>query len=234
MQSKFLQFKKKCGESLVEVIIAIFIVAMGSGVATTLIVSAMQSNEFSRDNLIALNLAVEGMEAMRGMRDANWLKFSYNKEGCWNMRPEVEDCTDVMKAKPIAAGNYVLDLDVTPNKYRWDILKINTAALNLDGIGDNTPYQLSYYDVDPEGDSDGDTNKGNDRDVLAKDLLKPGLAESPFYRMVNIAYPEDAPCSDSGENCSEMDVTSIVQWRAQNVKHQVVMTTKLTNYQKVK
>jgi len=106
-------------ESLVEVIISIFIVAMGSGVATSLIISALQSNSFSRDNLIATNLAVEGIEAMRAIRDANWLKFSSDKEKCWDMRPEgtFDNCEALTPTHKIEDGNYIIDLNPAPNNY---------------------------------------------------------------------------------------------------------------------
>ncbi|MFO0781003.1 MAG: hypothetical protein U0519_03945 [Candidatus Gracilibacteria bacterium] len=239
MIHRSLQFGVKKCESLVEVIMAIFVVAMGSGVATSLIVSALQSNAFSRDNLIALNLAVEGVEAMREIRDANWLRFSYDKTTCWNMRPEVVDCLDIA-AKPIAqangfsTGGYTVDLNLTPNKYAWNLPAAPFATkLNLDSSG-NDDYQLYYYDLDTTKDSDGDTKPANDHDLMASQSisLPTGVAQtgaSRFYRMVTVDYIPGGVTTDQ-----EMNVTSTVQWRTQGVKHEVVLSTKLTNYQKVK
>ena len=224
-----IHFSKQSGmkktESLVEVIMAIFVVAMGSAVATSLIVSALQSNAFSRDNLIALNLAIEGVEAVRSIRDANWVKFSYDKAGCWNMRPEVTDCKDPT-AKQIAQGNYTIDVNLSPNDYRWAIPNASLPAildLNVSGNG-NDPYQLWYYDINA---ADG----AGSHDILAS-LSSSGATkndESRFYRMIQINYPATGLPADQ-----EMDVISTVQWKAQGVTHQVVLTSKLTNYQKVK
>lgn len=215
-------FKK--AESLVEVIMAIFIVALGSSVATSLIISALQANEFSRDNLIALNLAVEGIEAMRAIRDANWLRFSYDKEGCWNMRPEVTDC--LTSPSPITDGNYTVDLDVTANKYSWGLPDPSTLTTPLDlNAGGNDPYQVAYYDIDTAVNSDGFGSSADDHDILATVGGANQTGLSRFYRMVTVNYPSSDP---------EMDVVSTVQWKSQGVKHQVVLTTRLTNYQKVK
>lgn len=217
-------FKK--AESLVEVIMAIFIVATGSAVATSLIISALQSNAFSRDNLIALNLAVEGIEAMRAIRDENWLRFSYDKESCWNMRPDVTDCLGSPVA--IAAGNYTVDLDVSANLYSWKLpTPPITTALDLSVAGSgNDPYQIAFFDTDLAVNGDGIGTAGDDHDILA---TASGAANqtglSRFYRMVNVTYPSTDP---------EMDVVSTVQWKSQGIKHQVVLTTRLTNYQKVK
>jgi len=229
----------KKSESLVEVIMAIFIVAMGSAVATSLIIAALQSNAFSRDNLIALNLAVEGIEAMREIRDANWLRFSYDKTGCWNMRPEVTDCQSV-SAEPIAEADgatsgYTVDLDLTPNLYSWSIPDPGiTPKLDLSTAGDDEAYRLFYYDIDTAVNSDGDGDADDDHDLLATPGIDVPISAaqtdaSRFYRMVTVDYPLDDPVTDQ-----EMDVISTVQWTSQSVKHQVVLTTKLTNYQKVK
>jgi len=196
----------KKGESLVEVIMAIFVVALGSGVATSLIISALQANSFSRDNLIALNLAVEGIEAIREIRDANWLRFSYNKEQCWNIRPDASDCETGTR---IAVGPYTVNLDTT--SYNWNIPNpALTGNLNLDHPDDtiNNQYRL-YYDASH---------------TMYTPPGAPGNEKSPFYRMVSIGYPND----------EMMSISSLVQWKSQGVTHQVSLQTTLTNYQKVK
>ena len=196
----------KKGESLVEVIMAIFVVALGSGVATSLIVSALQANLFSRDNLVALNLAVEGIEAVREIRDANWLRFSYNKDQCWNMRPDATACGPV---NIIAEGKYAVLLDAA--SYAWNIspTPITAGNLDLENSPDsvNSLYQLYYSDTTPSMYVTSITSNA-----------------SPFYRMVTISYPSP----------EIMSVSVLVQWKSQGVTHQVSLQTTLTNYQKVK
>lgn len=223
----------KKGESLVEVIMAIFVVAMGSAVATSLIISALQSNQFSRDNLIALNLAVEGIEAMRAIRDSNWLKYSYDKPNCWNLFPDpsVITCNDPA-AKPIPADKYTVDL--SNSQYGWSLTAVGGSGLDLSVPMGNDNYRLKYYDVDISKDSDGDGFPTKDKDLLASvnSTLPSGgtaLDVSRFYRMVELSYPG---CVTSP--CEDMDIVSKVQWISQGVVHQVVLNSKLTNYQKVK
>ena len=229
----------KKGESLVEVIMAIFVVAMGSAVATSLIISALQSNQFSRDNLIALNLAVEGMEAMRSIRDANWLKYSYDKPNCWNLFPDstLTSCADAA-AKPIPSDKYTVDLNLTKNQYGWGITHVVGSALDLNNSG-NEKYVLKFYDIDPLFNSDGANGPADDKNLMASITSTGGtaLSDSRFYRMIEVTYPPANPpaCNTAtGKSCEEMDVVSTVQWKSQNVTHQVVLTSKLTNYQTVK
>jgi len=228
----------------VEVIIAIFVVALGSGVATSLILSALQSNEFSRDNLTALNLAVEGIEAMREVRDANWLKFSSNKEDCWNMRPEAAVGTACVAAGKIAGGFFTPDLNLDPNHYTWSLSGNSTITTELDlaSSPNNTPfaaYRLDYYDINTSSDTDNNGDAAHDHDILATQGLTfagGGLAdESPYYRMIKVEYPVTAGCDPAtGDGCEEMTITSLVQWRAQGVVHQISLTSQLTDYQKIK
>lgn len=223
---------KRPGETLIEVIMAIFVVAVGSAAATSLIVTAIQANSFSRDNLIALNLAVEGIEAMRNVRDSNWLRFGFDKENCWNLDPEQTACTALtITTSAIDAGDYTVDLN--PNTFQWTLTKITTGALNLaDGTSD-ADYQLNYVDA-TAADSDGNGVLTDDPDlyvskniVVALTLVSTG--ESKFYRSIVVTYPAVCP---SLNKC--MDITSTVQWKVGNRVDKVQLKSSLTNYDKVK
>ena len=75
---KLVGSKKSRGETLLEVIVALLVLTIGSASATSLIVTSIRANQFNKDSLIALNLAQEGIEYMRNLRDTNWIKFSAN------------------------------------------------------------------------------------------------------------------------------------------------------------
>lgn len=232
-------FRKKSGESLVEVIVAIFVVSIGSSVATTLIVSALQANTFSRDSLIALNLATEGLEAMRNIRDSNWLRFSYDKANCWNISPTATDCTlnqnGVGNNNPMLPGFYTIDLQ--PNNFTYHLTQVMSGfPLDLTHpIANSAPYQLSAVDLDAARDTDNDLNPSNDHDFFASNVVNDpsshylDLGLTPFYRMIEISYP-NGPANDPTDQ--SLTVTSTVQWQAQGVPHSVVLQTILSNYQK--
>jgi type II secretory pathway pseudopilin PulG len=224
----------KKGETLVEVIIAVVVVAIGSGVATTLIVTALVSNSFNRDNLIAMNLATEGIEAVRSIRDTNWIKFSYDKTNCWNVQPRIDPtlpeyqpvCTAEQRIQP----NYY-QINLRPGDYVWRFdsvsqpLDLHTASLT------NEDYRIHFNDVSPGVDTDGDGDPDNDHDLYTsrESTTEAEITgDSIFYRMVTIEYDDPLP-----ENATEMRVTSLVQWKAGNAVHQVKVRSILTNYQKV-
>jgi prepilin-type N-terminal cleavage/methylation domain-containing protein len=60
--------------SLLEVIVAIAIIAIGLVGALTLINFTITSGSISASKLIAANLAQEGIEIVRNIRDTNWLE----------------------------------------------------------------------------------------------------------------------------------------------------------------
>ncbi|MBD3328441.1 hypothetical protein GF340_04005 [Candidatus Peregrinibacteria bacterium] len=226
MLKKYIQIlkRKRKAETLLEVIVAIFILTLGSGAATVLIVSAMRANTFSKDNLIALNLAVEGIEAVRNIRDTNWIKYGFDKENCWNLSPEqtVGACApDVSGDYPvIAAGEYVLNFDTALSAWRIDS-QANT--LDLTDAIDDDPYQLFKVDF-IISDSEPDL-------ILSESTSAayPNPEPTPYYRMITIGYPAPSNAQDA----TEMTVTSLVQWRQGGQIHQIELNSILTNYQKV-
>ncbi|MEA3464156.1 MAG: prepilin-type N-terminal cleavage/methylation domain-containing protein [Patescibacteria group bacterium] len=66
-------FKKQPGFSIIEVIAVIFIIAVGLTGILSLIVQNIQAQYINKNALIASQLAQEGLELIRNVRDENWL-----------------------------------------------------------------------------------------------------------------------------------------------------------------
>ncbi len=62
----------KRGFTLVEVVVILFIMSMGLIGILGLIVQNIQSQSYNKSNLIAYQLAQEGIELIRKVRDSNW------------------------------------------------------------------------------------------------------------------------------------------------------------------
>ncbi len=65
--------KKRHAQGLIETIIAIGIIITGVVSSTSLMVQNQISSEDAQKRLVAVNLAREGLEIVRNMRDTNWL-----------------------------------------------------------------------------------------------------------------------------------------------------------------
>jgi len=69
-------FKNNAGFSLLEVMVAISIMTVGLGGAMALITMSMNAGVVSSDRLVAANLAQEGIEVVRSIRDINYTNDS--------------------------------------------------------------------------------------------------------------------------------------------------------------
>ena len=71
------------GETLLELVIAITILTMVLASAFSVLIQASATNENSIKRVGALNIAREGIEAVRNIRDTNWLKYSGDRRAKW-------------------------------------------------------------------------------------------------------------------------------------------------------
>ncbi len=122
--------KNKRGESILETVIAMAILAIGISIVSTIIGSSIRNINASKNRIIAIGIAREGLEAMRNIRDTNWLKFNSKKRECWNHNPGqlvlgqlVADTCDGLT--PIQPGRYIIykevimDTSIPPKIIGW-------------------------------------------------------------------------------------------------------------------
>lgn len=84
------------GFSLIEIITVLFVVSIGLLGVMSLIIQNIESQSFNRKNVVAYQLAQEGLELVRRTRDTNWLAGNDWDEG-------------------LAEGSYYMDYrDATP------------------------------------------------------------------------------------------------------------------------
>lgn len=78
------------GQGLLEALLAIGIIVLGLGALLTLTLKNISASTASRERIMATQLAREGVEVVRAMRDSNWLAASNGDptrlwdKGLWN------------------------------------------------------------------------------------------------------------------------------------------------------
>lgn len=72
------------GQTLIETIVALFILIMGVSASVGLAIFAFASSNTIVKQIIATGLAREGLEAVRNMRDTNWLNDTLATNSCYN------------------------------------------------------------------------------------------------------------------------------------------------------
>ncbi len=84
--------QSQSGQTLIETVVAIFILTMGIVAALGLANFAVSSSSNIVKQIIGMGLAREGVEAVKNMRDTNWLQGSLTS-----------DCTDLTSQTKIAS-----------------------------------------------------------------------------------------------------------------------------------
>lgn len=237
---------KKRGETIIEVLVALLVVTIGSATATSLILTSMRATQFNKDSLVALNLAQEGLEYMRNLRDTNWLKFSGNTQGCWNTIPNSATCDASGGTTALAATDATKAYALGLNASAMTNLTMVAAPLSLSGgvTPSVAPYQLNYYDLSPTVDSDG-TNRGiagltnltDDYDYMGSGYTgQTAVNPTRFYRSINVTYfkldgttwvasPEGSPTA-----ADMMVITSTVYWLDASTVNKIQLNSALTRY----
>jgi len=75
---------KKRGFTLLEVILAIFVIMVGIAGTLGIIQQGISYTQLSSSRLAANYLAQEGIEIVRNIRDANWLEMRTNSDITWS------------------------------------------------------------------------------------------------------------------------------------------------------
>ena len=185
-------FRHTKGETILETMIAMTILSLGITMTTTIIASSLRNINASKNRVIAVNIAREGIEAMRNIRDTNWLKYSSKKRDCWNHNPKYSNCPgDTLGETLIKAGDSLIykeedysewvlqelgfgdDYDegpndhayVTPGNYYTDTTTNTTYYWDVEKTRWEDVRKLFLVDINFEYDSNNDLINNNDTDA---------------------------------------------------------------------
>ncbi len=180
---------------MIETLVAIFILTMALTSALGLVIYAFSRSAVSQSEIIATNLAREGIDVIRMMRDSNWLASDAKNNGGY----ELQSCTDIPGgAKPCYPKAY----NQVPPYNSYDIpagnrrVRFNpvTKAWSTDGTAN---YNLTLR-------ADGIYEHQN-------------LANTKFARMVNISFVFGGAFAPNNNNSNgQLVIRSVVAWRDKN------------------
>lgn len=210
---KFLLTSRR-GETLIEVVVALMMLIVGALTALRLMGVASISNQLTKERVIATNLAREGIEAVRTIRDTNWLRYAGERRKCWNNNDST-GC-DGNSTKLISHRQQYLAKFAS--NYRWSLSDSGLSArLDLtDGIdAADEEYRLKI-DAD-----DGLYNHENG-------------ANSIYFREIYTEYLNDTATAviilGNPTESNVLRVTSRVEWYDRGQISEVTLTTILTDY----
>ncbi len=94
--------KKRSGETLLEILIALFVLTTTSGAATFLIIQSSRTSQDIQRNFQARYLAREGFEHLKMVRDTNWIRFA--EKSCWDIEFGEKDCPKQNPKRMVGSG----------------------------------------------------------------------------------------------------------------------------------
>ncbi len=211
----------QAGQTLIETVVAIFILVMGVTAAVGLAIYVLNASTNITKQIIATGLAREGIEAVKNMRDSNWLKDILSTDcysplsqtyeaNCYRSWQGGASSTVPYNINPgdtaISSQNLRLRIDFSHTNY-WRPENVpgggpnaNTYGLNFDNDVNNVGFSGFYFVPQPNG-------------------IKMSSASSEYARQVIIA--EDDGVSQYGSGLGNpynkdlgprLKITSRVWW----------------------
>ncbi len=89
------RFSSRRAESMIETLVAITVIVIATTAALSVMRTALAGNQVIEKKVVALNLAEEVFEALRNIRDTNYLLYASDPDNCWNQIniSDVSECT---------------------------------------------------------------------------------------------------------------------------------------------
>ena len=220
------KIETKKGFTLPEVLISLSILSMVVLAATDLVVSNLRINVDNMNTIIAYGLAQEGIEAMREIRDSNWLLgANYGKSG--------KIAGSEIWGTPLPgqgqAVDYALDYGVFENNVR------GFGAGKIDSS--NAPWQLQALSgSEDELFTSAKTVLYKGKSLASNDTVyqitpENNFKETPFHRLIKI---ENISHQIAGRESpilgKKYRVTSTIAWIEGTLKRKISLSTELTDW----
>jgi len=231
------------GQTLIETLAAIFILTMGITAAVGLANYALNSSAAAAKQIIATGLAREGIEAVKNMRDTNWLQGTMSS-GCTGFPSGTANCYPAWDTTPYCidsgGNNGGCSGNSGPNYFlQFDASNISTSFWKLIKVNGNSGKFGLLYNPDPSTSNNGFYYTGNGGTSCTS-----GASNlSDYCRSISISQNGSAPFDkpDQTDVGPELIVTSDVWWidrkcpRAQDyttapVSCKIEIKTYLTNW----
>ncbi len=172
----------KNGFSFIELLLSISIISIGLVGVAGLVVYNLSFSKLSSERLIATNLAQEGIEVVRNIRDSNWLEGNSFDS---NISPGL--------SIPIFTGPGIQKNNDPSDVNKWELANIGGADWKKQVYYDNEIRTLINLKNQFHGQSKFQEVSSNFPDYWEKTL---------FTRWIEISYP----------SFDEIKVISIVEW----------------------
>lgn len=200
-------------ESLIETLIAITVIVLATTAAMSVLRTSTNGNEIIGKKVIAMNLALEGFEALRNLRDTNYLLFSSDPDECWN-KINATDVSTCSTATEITDGyTYYLTRSFTTDPFfKWTLSRQTTGAQGY----------LSLFDLDIDGGSDWESQMYAQSTIATSSTItSTAVNRRLFRRLITIDYPS--------ASSDYYDATITITWTDHGQTKTLTLTRSIAN-----
>lgn len=216
------------GQTLIETLVAIFILIMGIVSAVGLAIFSLNASTNITKQVIATGLAREGIEAVKNMRDTNWLNTDLKGNGCYSFvtgNNNEASCYQNWQSGPYdiqanpSSKEFVLDFTPgNPESSFWNLNEVSGGfggryALNYDGRAELSGFYTAA--IAPSGTSD------YYRKIIITEEDPNPYSNDPLFRRLLVTsqvWWKDKQCPTSGDwpgegKCSVQLETYLTNWK---------------------
>ena len=232
-----LKWDRLRGESLLEVVVAVtFLTVVFASIFSVLIrASATNTNVVNR--VVAINIAREGMEAVRNIRDTNWLKYSGDRRGKWLCLDTIDE---TLLPSPLTHLDNIKTLSACSSG-------IVSASMNFIKTEDGV-YRVAFssagrYLLEPTGETLTENKILPEEEFRLHQDINGRFSHDntgeilPFYRQIKLVPETRAlatdPCDPDTESCPQdvrLRVLVRVQWIEGNSVRSIDLETYLYDF----
>lgn len=123
-------------QTLLEAVLAIGVILVSVFASTTLIITTISAGQSSEDKIVAGNLAREGIEIVRGIRDSNWIKRTQNVAGT---------STFVNWDEGLLPNTYIASFSGTAG---WSLPPLGASSVVSEKVETVDPNTYNYFTQD--------------------------------------------------------------------------------------
>lgn len=207
---------KRGGETLVEILVAVFALAITATATTSLIINSNRTSYDIRRTFQARYLARESFDVLKMIRNTNWIRFS--EDNCWNIQFETKTCSQ-QNPNTIADGNYGLVTSTAQDLY-FRLAQV-TDVQGADNFEDcktfdtlvKSPYAVYENKTD-------DVNNAYNGVMFGTDQNPPADSVPAFCRKIVLKKASD--------DSINVDVT--VAWKVGSQNREETYSSHLMNY----
>jgi type II secretory pathway pseudopilin PulG len=138
--------RHESGQTLIETLIAVFILVTAVLSAIGVVIHALGTSSVSRNQIIALNLAREGIDVIRSMRDSNWMAADLSLDTTDDLQtcgdPQLQSYLICYKQTFAGPSFNLADSGIDTRKYRIDFDPNNPYYFNLTQTTGDQNYLL--------------------------------------------------------------------------------------------